>query len=537
CFFPLPRVGCLIGNWRHARQARYISSAEVTTALRAFYLAVHPDRFGQHPQERAVNENSLKRLNGYLENLQKGGSVQPLQVTFYVREDRPACPTNVPLTRPSHGTPRASKARAFQAVSFTLLSQEPLAAVRNILHSCQLPTEHLSSLRPSTSPWSLSHDPQISRPDRPIIWDPSYYVFTGRASPRRKAQSSQVDLSLRSWLRKRAEDAHAKLEGSLPLREQLHHLTKDLCLELKLTDIRWQRQWGLAYRNSHLHSLARLVEQYPEPVQCLRGKTVLFTDHSGVNAHGDAMLGIMDVHHHWIKEIPMILRALLSTASRRALYESGAPAHRGEKYSIKLRMKALQVMEERGCCKLALTQLQQAEGRLALQLGGLQLTVLEPDCHVVPLGEHFRRIQVLQRRVLSGRLLFHPGSLQNLLMILGGADSKLQLLDEGVFEVPALCQVTSLQQFLLKNAGKAQRRLLEQHRLREEARRLQTVCVHQLGLWKIDTEVGLPLDRLVDCYRRLLSADLNLRGLYLRLSRIYTVSPDGEMSIPWNWKL
>uniref|UniRef100_A0A8C4WYM0 T cell activation inhibitor, mitochondrial n=1 Tax=Eptatretus burgeri TaxID=7764 RepID=A0A8C4WYM0_EPTBU len=520
CFFPLPRVGCLIGNWRHARQARYISSAEVTTALRAFYLAVHPDRFGQHPQERAVNENSLKRLNGYLENLQKGGSVQPLQVTFYVREDRPACPTNVPLTRPSHGTPRASKARAFQAVSFTLLSQEPLAAVRNILHSCQLPTEHLSSLRPSTSPWSLSHDPQISRPDRPIIWDPSYYVFTGRASPRRKAQSSQVDLSLRSWLRKRAEDAHAKLEGSLPLREQLHHLTKDLCLELKLTDIRWQRQWGLAYRNSHLHSLARLVEQYPEPVQCLRGKTVLFTDHSGVNAHGDAMLGIMDVHHHWIK-----------------------------------------VMEERGCCKLALTQLQQAEGRLALQLGGLQLTVLEPDCHVVPLGEHFRRIQVLQRRVLSGRLLFHPGSLQNLLMILGGkptigihywhegemplkrtslarrADSKLQLLDEGVFEVPALCQVTSLQQFLLKNAGKAQRRLLEQHRLREEARRLQTVCVHQLGLWKIDTEVGLPLDRLVDCYRRLLSADLNLRGLYLRLSRIYTVSPDGEMSIPWNWKL
>uniref|UniRef100_A0A8C4QTR4 T cell activation inhibitor, mitochondrial n=1 Tax=Eptatretus burgeri TaxID=7764 RepID=A0A8C4QTR4_EPTBU len=371
---------------------------------------------------QAVNENSLKRLNGYLENLQKGGSVQPLQVTFYVREDRPACPTNVPLTRPSHGTPRASKARAFQAVSFTLLSQEPLAAVRNILHSCQLPTEHLSSLRPSTSPWSLSHDPQISRPDRPIIWDPSYYVFTGRASPRRKAQSSQVDLSLRSWLRKRAEDAHAKLEGSLPLREQLHHLTKDLCLELKLTDIRWQRQWGLAYRNSHLHSLARLVEQYPEPVQCLRGKTVLFTDHSGVNAHGDAMLGIMDVHHHWIK-----------------------------------------VMEERGCCKLALTQLQQAEGRLALQLGGLQLTVLEPDCHVVPLGEHFRRIQVLQRRVLSGRLLFHPGSLQNLLMILGGADSKLQLLDEGVFEVPALCQVTSLQQFLLKNAGKAQRRLLEQH--------------------------------------------------------------------------
>lgn len=35
-----------------------------------------------------VNENSLKRLSGYLENLQKPGtrSVQPTKLTFYVRE-------------------------------------------------------------------------------------------------------------------------------------------------------------------------------------------------------------------------------------------------------------------------------------------------------------------------------------------------------------------------------------------------------------------------------------------------------------------
>ena len=35
-----------------------------------------------------VNENSLKRLNGYLDNLQKPGScsVQPMKLTFYVRD-------------------------------------------------------------------------------------------------------------------------------------------------------------------------------------------------------------------------------------------------------------------------------------------------------------------------------------------------------------------------------------------------------------------------------------------------------------------
>lgn len=35
-----------------------------------------------------VNENSLKRLNGYLDHLQKPGSrsVQPMKLTFYVRD-------------------------------------------------------------------------------------------------------------------------------------------------------------------------------------------------------------------------------------------------------------------------------------------------------------------------------------------------------------------------------------------------------------------------------------------------------------------
>ncbi|TEA30813.1 hypothetical protein DBR06_SOUSAS31610001, partial [Sousa chinensis] len=90
--------------------SRALSGAEAVNALRPFYFAVHPDFFGQHPRERAikisckllrvlviifsvpglkeVNENSLKRLSAYLENLQKPGfkSLKPTQLMFYVRE-------------------------------------------------------------------------------------------------------------------------------------------------------------------------------------------------------------------------------------------------------------------------------------------------------------------------------------------------------------------------------------------------------------------------------------------------------------------
>lgn len=41
--------------------------------------------------KQEVNEDSLKRLNGYLENLQKPGfrSFKPTPLTFYVREREP----------------------------------------------------------------------------------------------------------------------------------------------------------------------------------------------------------------------------------------------------------------------------------------------------------------------------------------------------------------------------------------------------------------------------------------------------------------
>ena len=48
---------------------------------------------------------------------------------------------------------------------------------------------------------------------------------------------------------------------------------------------------------------------------------------------------------HLPQEIPIAMRALLSTASNRRRCEAGAPPQRGEQYSIKLQMKALWVFK------------------------------------------------------------------------------------------------------------------------------------------------------------------------------------------------
>uniref|UniRef100_A0A8C6IQQ4 Uncharacterized protein n=1 Tax=Melopsittacus undulatus TaxID=13146 RepID=A0A8C6IQQ4_MELUD len=230
-------------------QSRSLSGADAINALRPFYFAVHPDFFGQHPKEREINENSLKRLNGYLENLQKPGfcSFKPTPLTFYVREREPN----------SSNVQESFSASGFRAVSFTLHTRDLLSTVLDILNSCSLSTEHIQSLSVNSQP----HKEAESTVNRPIKWDKTYYSFTGFKDPEEELEQAQ-----------RVE-----------------------------TTLMWQRSWGVAHRCSQLHSLGRLVQQRPEVLKNVKGHTVVFTDRSGMSAAGHIMLGTMDVHHHWTK--------------------------------------------------------------------------------------------------------------------------------------------------------------------------------------------------------------------------------------------
>lgn len=90
---------------------RWISSGELSSVLRPFYFAVHPDLFGQHPQQRVnqeisffwiseknnyfydwqtTNEESLKHLSAYLEGLQNQRipGTSPKHINFYVRDQK-----------------------------------------------------------------------------------------------------------------------------------------------------------------------------------------------------------------------------------------------------------------------------------------------------------------------------------------------------------------------------------------------------------------------------------------------------------------
>ncbi|NXO02276.1 TCAIM protein, partial [Rhinopomastus cyanomelas] len=466
-------------------QSRSLSRADAINALRPFYFAVHPDFFGQHPKEREVNENSLKRLNGYLENLQKPGfcSFKPTQLTFYVREQEPG----------SSSVQESFSDSGFRAVSFTLHTRDLLSTVLDILNSCSLSTEHLQSLNVSSQP----HKEARSMVNRPIKWDKTYYSFTGFKDPEEELeQAHRVETTLISWLDGNEASAVKKLQKSLPLRKELERLKLDLCHQLQLSDIRWQRSWGVAHRCSQLHSLGRLVQQRPEALRNVKGRTVVFTDRSGMSAAGHVMLGTMDVHHHWTKIFERL------------------PSY----YKLQKRQLLL-------------------EDRISQLLGGIQVIYIEELQPLLTLEEYYETLVSFYNKLCDSRLPFHPHSLRGLQMILERQVCTPGLHKLGHFTIPTVCDPAALQWFIFAKAQEARENLKRKEQMMLTEKELISTSTERFSLHRLYKEPSVSSAQMIDCCKRLLEESLPyLQGMHLCISHFYSVLQDGDLCIPWNWK-
>uniref|UniRef100_A0A6I8N3J1 T cell activation inhibitor, mitochondrial n=1 Tax=Ornithorhynchus anatinus TaxID=9258 RepID=A0A6I8N3J1_ORNAN len=374
-------------------RSRALSGAEAVNALRPFYFAVHPDFFGQHPREREVNENSLKKLSVYLESIQKPGikSLKPTQLTFYVRETE----------QNSSESQESFSISGFRAVSFTLHNRDLLSTVLDILNACSLSSEHVQTLSANAS--SQPRKESKNTFYRTIKWDKTYYSFTGFKDPEEELEQAQrVETTLISWLGNNEKSAIKKLKNSLPLRGELDRLKDELSHQLQLSDIRWQRSWGIAHRCSQLHSLSRLAQQNLETLKNAKGRTVMFTDRSGMSAVGHVMLGTMDVHHHWTEIFERL------------------PSY----YDLQRKLMLL-------------------EDQISQLLGGMQVVYIEELQPLLTIEEYYPIIECFYHRLISSRIPFHPRSLRGLQMIL----DKLMLMENDLIS-------TSTEKFSLKKLYK-----------------------------------------------------------------------------------
>lgn len=114
-------------------------STELAAALRPFYFVVHPDLFGQHPQQRSVNEDSLKQLSAHLQLLHEHKfpfTRESKILRFYIREEN------------------SEDRNTFKLIQITLDNQarDPKTIITKLLELCNLSTEYVKSIKSTPIP-------------------------------------------------------------------------------------------------------------------------------------------------------------------------------------------------------------------------------------------------------------------------------------------------------------------------------------------------------------------------------------------------
>ncbi|XP_022083944.1 T-cell activation inhibitor, mitochondrial-like isoform X2 [Acanthaster planci] len=460
-------------------QCSFLTSAQTAEVLRPFIFAVHPDFFGQHPKEQAVNEHSLKLLYAHLENIRdKSVQVTPKDLTFYLRNG---------------GGVQPSK-------QVSLLARDIYTTVSNILETCSLPTnslQELSAHRPLPFP-------------RPVEWHHSYYAYTGKKDPYAEvyAKHQPAKDSLRNWLRTNVSIARKNEESSLPIRQETERLNESLQEELGLEELRWMSRWDVNTFRACLRSVGKLHREHPEIMDNLRGKKLVLGNWSGVSREGDVMLCIKSVEQQWLaflSSLPQQMKVLdhLSVAEQQLSDLLGG--------SLRL---------SRRCCRNPMPAPAYL-GLLRKMIAGLQ-----------------RYRQTVEGQRDCQRI--SRGLLANVEMNVVSDSGRMYVSSRGALHVPASSQPPDLISFLLDNGFRVKD--LKRHyqrKLLEEIAVVQT-CVEELDLATLTKEDSVSTEEMMLCCRRLMEspAELgaSLQDTSILVGHVYMVLWGGELCIPWNWK-
>lgn len=478
---------------------RGLTQAQTSEALRPFLFAVHPDFFGKYPKERAVNEHSLKQLYAYLDGLQQRGNVSPTHLTFYLRDQQQQQPQQSQqdqnlaksdtLTRKDVAAPRA--------VNISLLGNDIVSTVSHVLKSCDISTSHVKQ---GTS----AHHGIYRRVD----WHHSYYTYTKKWNPFEHFPPSKPEVTLSYFLKKNIPTAKRRLGLSSQSREEAISHERRLISQLELCDVKWQCSWNVSAYRACLKALDRLCQSNKMLAENLKGRHIVFGNHSMLACDGSIRLSSEDVPQQW--------QMFLTTIPKQLVV-----------------LDEIAVLEE----------------HFSKLLGGCRVDKSDPILSRTSVEEHFL---ALQKIISSIQNYYHtrqgkrqairipPGRLREVKVTLYSHSRILDVSNNGLIQIGVQRFPEDIVHFLM-NRGKTARDLKEQREWDFKAEEdLRYDCQEELGLSHLSKDVMITTEQMMGCCTRLMrnpyALGVSLDGLRLHITKFYSVLRDGEICLPWDWK-
>lgn len=159
-------------------------------------------------------------------------------------------------------------------------------------------------------------DPKVSMAvpyGAPLHWLHVYQQFRDRQSPVDLAQLQRNSRStLKDFLDKNLEIAKEKQESSKAILEENKLLSERICKELTLKELKVASRWSYSSCHGSLKNFLKFCHSKQSELESLHGRTVVFTDWTGIDPHGHIMLNTRDVPEFWLSVCLIIIIIVIS---------------------------------------------------------------------------------------------------------------------------------------------------------------------------------------------------------------------------------
>lgn len=476
----------ICGGCTSSLVCRFLSSAEVSTALRPFYFSVHPDLFGKYPIQRNINEHSLQQLSALIEAQQSSKRISVPPLSFYLRQkDMPD--------------------GEFKLIKIQLNSNNVRETVVKVLNACDISTKYIDKIpdRPKISNFSKMGFGKGGKYDFTQTYE-DYEKEFDVSKIKRKVQERKTCANIVEWVFANSRDAKNKYKSAAATRDQVQSLIDNLCKTYGIKEVKYDSCWNMSHIRGALQSLAALASQHPNVMTNLEGRTIALGQFTGVSLDGDVFLSIMDVRNEWISLIKKVSQedsALVMIPNyEKALSSILRDIH------ISRRKFMPKVSAHQYCSHLR------------------QL--------ITSIGDFYGRGYKIPPGV--------PESLEKYEIVIEPEAGPLMVSPTGQFITPSSCPAEQLITFIAKNLDEATLLMTEYSINKHVEKALYKEVVQRFGLRDLQKDDSITPAYMISCCERLLTRteQLNdkLYGTVLYITHYYSVLSEGILCIPWNFQ-
>lgn len=458
---------------------RYLSSAEISTALRPFYFSVHPDLFGKFPEQRKINENSLQQLSALLEAQQTSRRLAVPPLPFYLRQK------NMP-----EGD--------FKLVKIQLNGNNVRETVVKVLNACDMPTNYVDKI-PRSKVQNEFMKPDFSKAYEDFKTEFDKATFIKRKVNEKKAINNVID-----WIYDNSLVAKEKYGSTEATRGQVKSLIESLCTIYGIKEVKYDSGWNISHIRGALQSLVSLAGQHTSIMENLQGRTIALGQFTGVSLDGDVFLNIIDVRNEWLSLIKKISKED-SALTQIPIYEKSLSSVLREVH-IRRRKYMPKVSAHQYCSHLR------------------QL--------ITSIGDFYGAGNQFPSSV--------PKSLSKYEIVVEPEAGPLMVSPTGQFITPSSCPPAELVAFIANHLDEATTLMTEYSINKHIERALYKEVKERFGLLQLTKDDSITPALMILCCQRLLTRidkiGMKLQDNILFITHYYSVLSDGVLCIPWDFK-